>query len=99
MHIPSPTADQNLAGAGLARTVLYVAPVAAIALYGALWIALHAGGGRGSTHTMFQSLTSRMVAGPVPASAIWLPPPSSATRLPAFAAAGQTVSQGDLDDS
>jgi hypothetical protein len=33
-----------------------VAPVAAIALYGALWIALHAGGGRGSTHTMFQSL-------------------------------------------
>jgi hypothetical protein len=36
--------------------VLYAAPVAAIAVYGALWIALHAGGGRGSTHTFFQSL-------------------------------------------
>jgi len=33
-----------------------VAPVAAIALYGALWIALHPGGGRSSTHTFFQSL-------------------------------------------
>ena len=33
-----------------------MAPVAAIALYGALWIALHPGGGRSSTHTFFQSL-------------------------------------------
>lgn len=38
------------------RMVLYTAPVVVIALYGALWIALHAGGGRGSTHTFFQSL-------------------------------------------
>ena len=38
------------------RTVLDAAPVVAVALYGALWIALHAAGGRGSTHTLFQSL-------------------------------------------
>ena len=38
------------------RTVAYVAPVAVIAAYGALWIALHAGGGRQSAHTFFQSL-------------------------------------------
>jgi hypothetical protein len=38
------------------RMVLYTAPVAAIAVYGALWIALHTGGGRGSAHTFFQSL-------------------------------------------
>ena len=37
--------------------VLYLAPVVAIAVYGALWIALHAGGGRASTHTIWQSLT------------------------------------------
>jgi hypothetical protein len=36
--------------------VAYEAPVVVIALYGAIWIALHAGGGRGSTHTFFQSL-------------------------------------------
>jgi hypothetical protein len=36
--------------------VLYTAPVVVIAVYGALWIALHARGGRGSTHTLFQSL-------------------------------------------
>ena len=38
------------------RTVLYAAPVTVIAAYGAVWIALHAAGGRGSTHTLFQSL-------------------------------------------
>jgi hypothetical protein len=38
------------------RTVLYAAPVVVIAVYGALWIALHGGGGRGSMHTLFQSL-------------------------------------------
>jgi len=38
------------------RMVAYAAPVVVIALYGALWIGLHAGGGRGSTHTFFQSL-------------------------------------------
>lgn len=38
------------------RMTLYAAPVIVIALYGALWIAWHAGGGRGSTHTFFQSL-------------------------------------------
>jgi len=38
------------------RMVMYAAPVAAIAVWGALWIALHAGSGRGSVHTLFQSL-------------------------------------------
>ena len=33
-----------------------VAPVALIAVYGALWIALHASENRGFTHTLFQSL-------------------------------------------
>jgi hypothetical protein len=36
--------------------MMSAAPVVVIALYGALWIALHAGGGRGSAHTLFQSL-------------------------------------------
>ena len=36
--------------------LLYTAPVVVVALYGALWIALHAGGGCGSAHTLFQSL-------------------------------------------
>jgi hypothetical protein len=36
--------------------MLFAAPVAAIAVCGALWIALHAKGGRGSPHTFFQSL-------------------------------------------
>ncbi|HEY2125709.1 MAG TPA: hypothetical protein VGH77_00835 [Streptosporangiaceae bacterium] len=36
--------------------MLYAAPVVLIALYGALWITLHAGGGRGSAHTLRQSL-------------------------------------------
>jgi hypothetical protein len=35
--------------------MLYAAPVVT-ALYGALWIALHAGGGRASAHTLWQSL-------------------------------------------
>jgi len=37
--------------------VLYLAPVVAIAAYGAWWIAAHAGGGRAATHTLWQSLT------------------------------------------
>jgi hypothetical protein len=37
--------------------MLFVAPVAAIAAWGAVWIALHAGGGgRGSAHTLWQSV-------------------------------------------
>jgi hypothetical protein len=36
--------------------VLDTAPVIVIALYGAVWITLHAGSGRGSAHTLFQSL-------------------------------------------
>ena len=36
--------------------LLHAAPVVVIALYGALWIALHAGGGRGSAHILWQSL-------------------------------------------
>jgi hypothetical protein len=35
---------------------LDIAPVAVIALYGALWIALHASENRGFTHAIFQSL-------------------------------------------
>jgi hypothetical protein len=37
--------------------MLYVAPVAVIAGYGAWWIAAHAGAGRAATHTLWQSLT------------------------------------------
>ena len=36
--------------------MLHAAPVAVAALYGALWIAFHAGGGRASAHTLWQSL-------------------------------------------
>jgi len=39
-----------------ART-LYLAPVVVNATYGALWIAAHAGGGRTTTHILWQSLT------------------------------------------
>ena len=63
MHTPSPTA-----GATPPRRhrpyrrwftwprVLHAAPVAVTALYGAWWIASHAGGGRASAHTLWQSL-------------------------------------------
>lgn len=37
--------------------MLYAAPVVVFATYGALWIATHAGGGRSSTHALWQSLT------------------------------------------
>ena len=50
MRTPGPAAGSWL------RMVLYTAPVVVIAGYGALWIALHAGGGRGFTHVFFQSL-------------------------------------------
>jgi hypothetical protein len=64
MRAPGPAAGSTVTGDGAARggsstwprMALYAAPVVAIAVYGALWIALHAGGGRGSTHTFFQSL-------------------------------------------
>ena len=64
MRTPGPAAGSTVTGDGAARggssswprMVLYTAPVVVIALYGALWIALHAGGGRGSAHTFFQSL-------------------------------------------
>jgi hypothetical protein len=39
-----------------ARWVRAVGPVVPIALSGAVWIALHAAGGRGGTHTLFQVL-------------------------------------------
>jgi hypothetical protein len=39
-----------------ARRVRAVGPVVPIALFGAVWIALHAAGGRGGTHTLFQVL-------------------------------------------
>jgi len=64
MHTPSPPAGHIPARRGRPRQrgvswrhmTLYTAPVAVIALYGALWIALHTGGGRGSEHTFWQSL-------------------------------------------
>ena len=64
MRTPSAAAGSTVTGDGAARgrwsswprMVRHVTPVAAIAVYGALWIALHAGGGRGSAHTFFQSL-------------------------------------------
>jgi len=39
-----------------ARWVRAVAPVVPIALFGAVWIALHAAGGRAGAHTLFQAL-------------------------------------------
>ena len=64
MHTPSPAASQTPPRRSWSRQrrvtwrqrMLFAAPVAAIAVYGALWIALHAKGGRGSPHTFFQSL-------------------------------------------
>ena len=64
MHTPSPAAGQTPPRRSWSRRrrltwpqrMLFAAPVAAIAVYGALWIALHAKGGRGSPHTFFQSL-------------------------------------------
>jgi hypothetical protein len=38
------------------RRVWYVAPVVVAAVLGGTWIALHAGGGRGHAHTVWQSL-------------------------------------------
>jgi hypothetical protein len=40
----------------LHSALLHAAPVAVTAVYGAWWIAAHAGGGRGSAHTLWQSL-------------------------------------------
>lgn len=60
MPTPGPAAGSTATGDAAARRrssiLLYAAPVVVIALYGVLWIALHAGGGRGSTHILFQSL-------------------------------------------
>jgi hypothetical protein len=36
--------------------MLYLAPVALVAVYGGSWIALHASPGRGQVHTLFQGL-------------------------------------------
>ena len=72
MGTPGSVAGNTATGDGVARAtgdgvargrpstwrhrVLYTAPVVVIALYGAVWITLHAGSGRGSAHTLFQSL-------------------------------------------
>ena len=64
MPAPSPAAGHIPPRRGWSRQrrvtwpqrMLFAAPVAAIAVYGALWIALHAKGGRGSPHTFFQGL-------------------------------------------
>jgi membrane-bound metal-dependent hydrolase YbcI (DUF457 family) len=57
----STTSRQTAPGSRLprwlaAQRVLDIAPVIVIALYGAVWIAVHASQGRGYTHTLFQSL-------------------------------------------
>ena len=61
MPTPSPATGNSPPWRGrprgtLSRTVAYAAPAAVVAVYGALWIALHTGGGRQSAHTLFQSL-------------------------------------------
>jgi hypothetical protein len=64
MRTPGSLAGSTVTGDGAARgrpftwrrMVLYTAPVVVIALYGAVWIVLHTGSGRGSAHTLFQSL-------------------------------------------
>ena len=42
----------------LQSALLHTAPAVIIAAYGALWIALHAGAGRSTVHTLWQSLAS-----------------------------------------
>ena len=63
MHAPSPAAGHapprgwsHQRRVTWPQRMLFAAPVAAIAVCGALWIALHAKGVRGSPHTFFQSL-------------------------------------------
>jgi hypothetical protein len=64
MHTPGPSAGHAPPRRGRPRqlhvtrpqVMLYAAPVVVIALYGALWIALHAGGRSGVQHTLWQSL-------------------------------------------
>ena len=67
MHAPSPATRKTSPWRDRPRrpstawrqTMLYAryaAPIVASAVYGALWIALHATGGRGFTHLLFQSL-------------------------------------------
>jgi hypothetical protein len=64
MHTPSPAAGNTPPRRGRPhqqgntwhQQMLHAAPVAVIALYGALWIAVHTGGGRGSAHTLWQGL-------------------------------------------
>ncbi len=59
MHTPSPAAGTTPPPRRRWFTwprMLHAAPVAAAAVYGAWWIALHAGGGRASAHTLWQSL-------------------------------------------
>jgi len=55
-HTPPRRGWSRQRGVARPQTMLFAAPVVVIAVYGALWIALHAGGGRGSTHTFFQCL-------------------------------------------
>jgi len=69
MSTPSPAAGRTPLGRGRPGpawpgTLLHAAPVILIAVSGALWIALHAGGGRSSEHTLWQSvaLTGTLLA-------------------------------------
>lgn len=60
MPTTSPGADEpppRRTPAITVRRLLYTAPVVVVAGYGALWIAAHAGGGRATAHTLWQSLT------------------------------------------
>ncbi len=63
MHTPNPAAGTTPLRRRRPRRrwftrprMIYMAPVAAAAGYGAWWIAAHAGGGRASAHTFWQSL-------------------------------------------
>jgi hypothetical protein len=63
MYTPSPAASTTPPPRRPARRrwftwprILHAAPVPVTALYGALWIGLHAGSGRASAHTLWQSL-------------------------------------------
>src|SRR5690242_977044 len=75
MHTPSPAAGTTPPWRRRPRRrwftwprVLHAAPVAVTALYGALWIAFHAGGGRGfGAHAVAEPGPHRNPAGPAAA--------------------------------
>ena len=61
MNYAGPADDRTanaLAMNRLQSALLHTAPAVIIAAYGALWIALHAGAGRSTAHTLWQSPAS-----------------------------------------